>query len=434
MNPGNCELAVHRKFHEAIDYLDMLGVKPLTRKELDLVSDKYKKEFLKGIRHPGTGSLAMIDTELPPFDPTKVDPSHKVLVLEVGGTNTRAAIVNADTGGNVQIQNSDDLSPCFRQASISKKTYSNPWDFVRAMMDPVKDILDGQTFDGLGIVYSFLGKTCHTPNGVDVISDKNMAKGFSVEGIENVHIGQTFLEILRENLAKWNITNLPDYLKIAVMNDTVAVLQGKWGGVVGTGFNFALSHNGKIHNSESGGFDGLPPTVLSQIIDIESDNPYLQLAEKQISGMYMGNSITTIGKELALSSIISDEIRRKFLSSPDMSVHLGKNPNRQTLYARHVLPEEYGAMLAASARLRYRSAQCVGTMIGSAVSLDPGDPFDEIRIPIEGSLFWGTPGYETIARTEAIRYSGRPIRFLQIPNAGILGAAGHVFNLLYENS
>ena len=97
-------------------------------------------------------------------------------------------------------------------------------------------------------------------------------------------------------------------------------------------------------------------------------------------------------------------------------------------------PNDYAIMEAASARLSYRSAQCVGTMIGSAVSLDPGDPFDEIKIPIEGSFFWGTPGYEIIARKEAIRYSGRPIRFLQIPNAGILGAAGHVFNMLYENS
>ncbi|OGG16054.1 hypothetical protein A3D77_01935 [Candidatus Gottesmanbacteria bacterium RIFCSPHIGHO2_02_FULL_39_11] len=269
-----------RKFQEAIDILNKLGAQHLSRPSLNAISRRYQEELLKGIRYPGTGSLAMIDTGLSPFDPEKVNPSHKVLVLEVGGTNVRVAIVKADNEGNVRIQNSNNSSPCFQQAPISQKVYSNPKDFIRAMMDPVKDILAGQTFHGLGIVYSFPGETCHTQNGVDVVPYKHMAKGFSVEGIEDVHIGQTFIEVLRENLTGWNIDNLPDSLKIAVMNDTVAVLEDNWGGVVATGFNLALSYNGKIYNSESGGFNGIPQTIISHIVNRKSTNPGLQPAEK----------------------------------------------------------------------------------------------------------------------------------------------------------
>ena len=64
------------------------------------------------------------------------------------------------------------------------------------------------------------------------------------------------------------------------MNDTVAVLEDNWGGVVATGFNLALSYNGKIYNSESGGFNGIPQTIISHIVNRKSTNPGLQPAEK----------------------------------------------------------------------------------------------------------------------------------------------------------
>ncbi|MBI1862782.1 hypothetical protein HYS00_01540, partial [Candidatus Microgenomates bacterium] len=50
------------------------------------------------------------------------------------------------------------------------------------------------------------------------------------------------------------------------------------------------------------------------------------------------------------------------------------------------------------------------------------DSPNEIAVPIEGSLFWGAPGYVDAATRAASEASGKTVKFVNIPNAGRLGA------------
>ena len=75
-------------------------------------------------------------------------------------------------------------------------------------------------------------------------------------------------------------------------------------------------------------------------------------------------------------------------------------------------------------RLSRRSAQIVGTMVGTSMLTFPNQFItSQIKVPVEGSLFWGIPGYHEIATNVASEISGKEVQFINIENAGRISAA-----------
>jgi hexokinase len=261
---------------------------------------------------------------------------------------------------------------------------------------------------------------------LDVIST-SLSKNFVVPGLKGKMIGEEFL-IQLTKLGILDEDNKPIYV---VMNDTPAVLlscpEAKIGGVVASGFNFAVEIAGRVYNMEAGGFDKVPFHDASEAIDLISENPDKYLAEKQISGIFLGEQFKLIVRALERDGLIISRLK------PDITSAL----INQVLQLDEINMEKIGnlinepidsydlAILQMIANtLRKRSAQIVGTMIGAIIStLKHEIPGKKIQIPIEGPVFWNIPLYRQIVAETANDISGCDIEFIQREHAGIVGAA-----------
>ena len=166
-------------------------------------------------------------------------------------------------------------------------------------------------------------------------------------------------------------------------------------------------------NTESGGFALNRINRFAEILDRQSGNPGKQLVEKQVSGLYLGLQMQQIILDLQHNGLLDSNFTNN-LSAKDISNLLVYNGSDKQLLT----------LKNASTRLRDRSAQLAGIIIGTIITTFP-DIFstDVIDIPIEGSLFWHMPGYKDIVTNVIQRLSGKDIYFPNIENAGRLGAA-----------
>lgn len=318
-------------------------------------------------------SLLTIPTFLRPVDKEKLHVDDEALVSEIGGTHFRSSIVRVDTAQDPQILN-EVLIP------ESKKRYDSADEFFDELAIGVKAAANGANPKALGIIWSFpTDDLKHTPQGIDATSVSNLPKEIVIPGIEKKYVGDFVVEALQRAGM-----DIPNNFPRAVTNDTVAVLlanNATLGGIVATGFNFAFLHNGQMYNLEAGGFSEAPVNPLTQAVDETSERPGQFLAEKQISGQYVGDAFTLALQELGVAD-------RKYTSADMSEVLSGK------LFA------DNASVKAVAKNLRDRSAQLVGAMIAGAVREFPEDfPNNEITIPIDGSFFGQTPGYK-----EAVAY------------------------------
>ncbi|MBI2266627.1 MAG: hypothetical protein HYU64_15930 [Armatimonadetes bacterium] len=383
-----------------LELLDRLGLAPFTKQELSGIFESYREELQRGLEG-SPSSLAMFRSLLRPVSLSTVSRGREALVLEVGGTNLYGAKVRVEENGPVILE--------AHQVQLEKTKFRDAREFYEVIADKLAPVVSHTSPEALGIVYSFPGKAAETPRGVDVLSDeKTLTKGFAIPRIGEEGVGQGLMRVLHER------HGLSLALPTAVLNDTVAVLfaaGARLGGVVGTGFNLAVTTPEGIINTESGGFDKAPLNELERLVDRGSDNPGRQLAEKQISGLYLGKQFEIVLQRLAREGLMSQPVKDS----------TGAKAISEVLRGR--LWQEKGPRKAA-VRLRDRSAQLVGAMIAAAIETYPEQFTDSLsEIPVEGSLFWGMPGYEEKVKEVMAHRLDRKIRFLNIEHAGRIGAA-----------
>lgn len=370
---------------QAESFLDSKGLTALTRSELDTISQKYHQDLLRGLN--GKGDIKMYHSLLKPVAAHSINGTS--LVIEVGGTNFYAARVSVNREAKIE----DKI-----EKTLPKKEFQDADEFYNLISTLVTS-LDCEGIQAFGIVYSFAGQAVRTLSGVDIKSPEKLSKGFKIPGISQQLVGESLLRVLSKNL------KIPQNLPLAVLNDTVAVLfsvGASIGGVVGTGFNLAVNIGGEILNTESGGFNpGISSKYLSQI-DRDSTNKGQQLVEKNISGFYLGK----------LFKLIADDLNYQVTDfSPEMMSQI-------------LFQEQNNISYLICSSLRDRSAQLVGTMVGTLINTFPDSfPTKSVVVPIEGSLFWKMPMFMEIARNTAQDRSQKELLFLNIPNAGRIGAA-----------
>lgn len=399
------------RYKKAIQIIkDDLELRVLSDKELAFISNRYEKELINGVKGEGC-NLAMVDTLLPSVKAENLPKGKSAFVIEIGGTNVRSASMSVGKDESYVLKD-------YTKAALDSVEFENEKSFFDSILRMTK--IPKRRPDAIGIIWSFPGRSVKSKErkGVDVVTDESeLTKGFIIPGIGKRPIGERFIESICKRI------NWPKLIPVAVMNDTRAVE----GGIVGTGFNLAFGR----YNTEAGGLNPGIFTKIYKMIDKLSENSGRQLCEKQISGKYL---------EIGLNALI-----RRFL---DESLCSSDIPQQKTEFISQILergeecdelsdisdPYILKALHFASKRFTIRSTQLVGTLVGTGMRVFADDfPDDVVNFPIEGSVFWGIPGYDeytTKYANQVLDSIGKKVIFEKIEHAGLKGAGAAALSMI----
>ena len=272
---------------KALSFLKKYGMDP-DRVQPAEMAPEMMREMERGLNGQG-GSLAMIPTYL--SDHGTLPLHHPVAVIDAGGTNFRRALVWFDESG-------------FHEEEVKKWKMPGierpvSWEeFVRFTADAVEPLMDRT--DRIGFCFSYSATITPEMDGQVLRIDKEVV----IEGCEGQLVGASLLKELEARGISGK--------KIAILNDTVAVLLGGLsqlgesgvnviGQVSGTGTNTCCAlperRIGKlgsdrdrrmIVNLESGMYDGFQGGEFDRILDETSHNPGQKHFEKLTAGVYLG--------------------------------------------------------------------------------------------------------------------------------------------------
>lgn len=255
----------------------------------DAVAADFKDEMEKGLAGEKS-SLAMFPTYIRPQ--CALPESRRVVVLDAGGTNLRAASV-IFSGGKPVIE---DLSFYPMPGSRGEVTRG---EFYSALADCLEPLADKS--DRIGFCFSY-------PADISPGRDGRLtalSKEVRVTGLVGDYIGDGLKKALERRGHPGKT--------VVMLNDTVAtmlggaavnanrVFEGCIGFILGTGTNLCYTEDSSrikklrspffgpmLINTESGGFSRLPRGRVDRAFDATTARPGEQLLEKMTSGAYQG--------------------------------------------------------------------------------------------------------------------------------------------------
>ena len=346
---------------------------------------KLDNEQLKGIayafREKVEEGLSKKNAEIqciPTFIlPKAADVKGKALVLDLGGTNYRVAIVDFTQEKPVIYPNNG----WKKDMSVMKSPGYTREELFKELADLIVEI---KREEEMPIGYCFSYPAESVPGGDAKLL--RWTKGVDIRKMVGKFVGKPLLDYLNEK-------NEIKFTGIKVLNDTIASLfagltdksyDAYIGLIVGTGTNMATfipadkikkldpaySVEGLIPvNLESGNFH--PPflTAVDDTVDAMSDSMGKQRFEKAVSGMYLG--------DILKAAFPLDEFEEKF--------------DARKLTAIMNYPDIHKDIYVQVARWIYsRSAQLVAASLAGLIALLKSYNKDIHRICLiaEGSLFW----------------------------------------------
>lgn len=346
---------------------------------------KLDNEQLKGIayafREKVEEGLSKKNAEIqciPTFIlPKAADVKGKALVLDLGGTNYRVAIVDFTQEKPVIYPNNG----WKKDMSVMKSPGYTREELFKELADLIVEI---KREEEMPIGYCFSYPAESVPGGDAKLL--RWTKGVDIRKMVGQSVGKPLLDYLNEK-------NKIKFTGIKVLNDTIASLfagltdksyDAYIGLIVGTGTNMATfipadkikkldpaySVEGLIPvNLESGNFH--PPflTAVDDTVDAMSDSMGKQRFEKAVSGMYLG--------DILKAAFPLDEFEEKF--------------DARKLTAIMNYPDIHKDIYVQVARWIYsRSAQLVAASLAGLIALLKSYNKDIHRICLiaEGSLFW----------------------------------------------
>lgn len=333
--------------------------------------------------------------------PPRVGLRGRALVVDAGGTNVRAALVELAEKPEVVRGPLSDTLPDGRSSPV------NSAEFFRFQADMVWK-LETPLDLPLGYCFSY-------PAKVDLSGDARLlhwTKGIKVTGVVGELVGRALRRAVGGQGA------------VKVLNDTVACLLGGacWAGadyrhyiglIVGTGNNMATflpasripkldaAWQGPVAvNLESGNFHPPHLHAADEAIDRASDNPGKQRYEKAVSGFYLPQLLQQL--------------------CPDLQVPTGATSQVVVEWADR--PGEEPASLAARWILR-RSADMVAAGLAGVADQLEGE--GALAVQAEGGLFWKATGYaaqveETLGK---LLSNGRSFAIIRGDEVNLVGAA-----------
>ena len=346
---------------------------------------KLDNEQLKGIAHAfrekveeGLNKNNAEIQCIPTFIlPKATDVKGKALVLDLGGTNYRVAIVDFSTEKPIIYPNNG----WKKDMSIMKSPGYTREELFKELADLIVEI---KREEEMPIGYCFSYPTESIPGGDARLL--RWTKGVDIREMVGQFVGKPLLDYLNEK-------NKIRFTGVKVLNDTIASLfagltdksyDAYIGLIVGTGTNMATfipsdkitKLDPECHvqglipvNLESGNF--YPPflTAVDDTVDAPSDSLGKQRFEKAVSGMYLG--------DILKAAFPLEEFEEKF--------------DARKLTAIMNYPDIHKDIYVQVAHWIYnRSAQLVAASLAGLIALLKSYNRDIHRVCLiaEGSLFW----------------------------------------------
>jgi hexokinase len=383
----------------------------LPRAALDAVRARFAERLAEGLAADGRELRA-----LPTFlAPPRAGLTGRALVVDTGGTNVRAAIVDLGAAPRVVAGPRTMRLPDGRDAPLDARAF---WDAHAAL---VLELGPPEALEGLplGFCFSYPAETLPSRDARLL----RWTKGIQVAGVEGAAVGAALVDALARRGARVGAPT--------VVNDTVASLlagaaraadpRASVGLIVGTGHNLAsffardaltkLGPRGASANDaadamavnlEAGNFTPPHLTALDDAVDRASINAGTQRLEKAVSGFYLPKLLQAAH---GVDAIGADDTRAL--------------TDRAQAFARGLDPSP----LARDAHaLVQRSADLVAAVVAGVIDRHPRDA--RITVLAEGGLFWGAPGYPAaFEATLAALLGAARVDVLRVDDANLFGAA-----------
>ncbi len=344
--------------------------------ELEEIARDLQRKIGDGLETDGT-EIACLPTYITP------NPGHgKVLALDWGGTNFRAAIVELSKDGQPKIIE-------VQKARLSAKETQGfkQEDLFREMTEAVNRLctLD-KSVTQIGYCFSYPASSTTTGDATLL----RWTKGIDIPDMIGKNVGEELMAYLnKQDCIKEKTT----FKSIKVLNDTVACLfaglshtgyDTHIGLIVGTGTNMApFMRASKIDkldaafrtdqlipvNLESGNFHPPHLTVFDDELDASSNNAGQQRFEKAVSGFYLDKILRQIFTHEEFDPQFDSERMVGMINYPDLF------KSRYVRVAR---------------RIYLRSAQLVAASLAGVVlaMLLQDNSIKKISVAAEGALFW----------------------------------------------
>ena len=247
----------------------------------------FLAEMECGLKREGESSLAMLPTYLSSARVPKN--GRRVLALDVGGTNIRAALAKIENGGAVF----EDV----RRTRVPERVMEKE-EFFDELAEHCA--FAAEKCDGIGFCFSYLMDSL--PSGDARL--KRLSKKVQIRGAEGSLIGAEFKSALLRRGIDFNGN-------VTVLNDASALLLGgralsgaKNGGfagfILGTGVNScyvertknmtpcgAYAEKEMIINLESGAYSGIRQSAADEAVDRKSGTYGEKRLEKMVGGAYL---------------------------------------------------------------------------------------------------------------------------------------------------
>lgn len=397
----------------------MKNIFKLKTEELKEIASSFQAKVETGLNEDNT-EIQCLPTYITPKADIK---NGKALVLDLGGTNYRAAIVDFVDG-----------VPVIHPENGWKKDLSvmkTPGFTREQLYKEIADLISELNLDEeMPIGYCFSYPAESMPDGDARLL--RWTKGVNIAEMIGEPIGQPLLEYLNKNISRAKFTG------IKVINDTVASLfagltepgyDAYIGLIVGTGTNTATfvrsedikklapeyRQNGLLPvNLESGNFHPQYLTVIDQKVDAASAIRGAQRFEKAVSGMYLGEILKFV--------FSCDEFEEKF--------------DAQKLTHIMNYSDMYKDKYVCTARQIYkRSALLVAASLAGLIQnlLAHNPTIARVQLTAEGSLFWSKDrkgkDYKNLVLDELhvllseAGYSDVRVHITQKDNANLIGSA-----------
>ena len=346
----------------------------LTTDELKKIANALQKKIEEGMEKDGM-EISCIPTHIVP---KKEIDDAKVLVLDWGGTNFRAAIVEFKSGKAKIIE-------AKKYPLSSKETVGFDQNKLHEKMAGCIGELKNLDREVTQIGYCFSYPAASRLNGDAILL--RWTKGIDIPDMINKPVGESLVTYLNNH--KDIKTKFTD---IKVINDTVACLfaglsetgyDSYMGLIVGTGTNMAslmrLDKIEKLKNKDSGSIpvnlesgNFYPPylTVIDGLVDAMSNNKGQQRFEKAISGGYLGEIFKTVFSQEKIKYDFDGGDLAGIINNPE------KNSNEHVAVAQHIYDRSAKLVAASLAGL-------VQVLVAQDVSIK------KICLAADGSVFWG---------------------------------------------
>jgi len=309
-----------------------------------------------------------------------VSDKEKFQVLKIGGSILQNALVYQDGAKLVVKSMEEEHLPIFStgkaflafiKAHLRKQVKVLAINFAY----PLKPVFENDRLDGVLVTGS---------------------KEHAFSGLVGKQVGSTTEKFIKKKFNK--------QIVVTLANDTICLaLSGllKYpalslaGGIVGTGMNFAFFLDEKrLVNLESGNFNKFTLSETVKTIDAKSLSPKAYLFEKEVTGAYLFQHYNLLTK--------------------------GEHP---ALVSTHGLDKVARVEVAGDKQLARdlmkRSAELISCQIAGILNFTKR----EMKFVMEGSLFWHGYNYRKTVAETVKKLSKYPVKFIEIQDCGIIGAA-----------